>query len=194
VWESNGSIWCHAAACWSWYHIPGLYDACARKLDVYLNGALNNGPLTGSITGAQHSSRSGVNLGRRLDMDGFGFTGLMDDVRIYSFALTAGEIATVMQGASVGDAPVPSRGQLESNDCPSDPGKSVASCFMFSEKDDAMLPGIAMAIGILVSYPWASGLLRVSSSLCSPALLPDYPFSLLPSQACHRLRIGCCHW
>ena len=85
----------------TWYHVAGVYDAPKRTLDVYLNGKLDNGPLVGPVTSTQHSSRWPVYIGRRSDLEGFGFAGLIRDVRIYSFALTNDDIAALMRGESV---------------------------------------------------------------------------------------------
>ena len=43
-----------------WYHVAGVYDADRRAMNVYLNGHPDNGFLLGSVTGAQHASRSHV--------------------------------------------------------------------------------------------------------------------------------------
>ena len=61
----------------TWYHVAGVYDAEARTLEVYLNGHLDNGLLLGSVTGAQHSSRSHVYIGRRSDWAGYEFAGFI---------------------------------------------------------------------------------------------------------------------
>ena len=82
-----------------WYHVAGVYDADARTLDVYLNGELDNGVLVGTVTGGQRSSREKVYVGRRSNLEGFEFAGSIDDVRIYSRALTKAEITAVMRGA-----------------------------------------------------------------------------------------------
>ena len=82
----------------TWYHVAGVYNSEARTLDVYLNGELDNGLLFGSVTGAQHSSRSPVYIGRRSDGAGFEFAGFIHDVRIYSRALNAAEIVSDMRG------------------------------------------------------------------------------------------------
>src|SRR5262249_25485631 len=81
-----------------WYHIAGVYDAEARTLDVYLNGRLDNGSLVGSVTSTQHSSYETVNVGRLSDADGFAFAGSIDEVRVYSAAMTKDEIESVMHG------------------------------------------------------------------------------------------------
>jgi hypothetical protein len=84
-----------------WYHVAGVYDAEAQTLDVYLNGELDNGFLLGSVTSRQRSSRAAVYVGRRSDVKGFECAGAIDDVRIYTFALTKAEIAADMHGTGI---------------------------------------------------------------------------------------------
>ena len=81
-----------------WYHVAGVYDARAKTLDVYLNGELDNGYLRGSVTGKQRSSRAGLYIGKRTDRDDFEFSGSIDEVHIYSLALTKSDIAAEMKG------------------------------------------------------------------------------------------------
>ena len=90
-----------------WYHVAGVYDAEAQTLNVYLNVELDNGFLLGSVTSRQRSSRATVYVGRRSDVKRFAFAGSMNDVRIYSYALTKAEIASDMHGTSI-DGPASS--------------------------------------------------------------------------------------
>lgn len=71
----------------TWYHVAGVYDARARTIDVYLNGKLDDGFLSGTVPGTRRSSRQSLYVGKR-KMRGFEFAGTIDDVRIYSRALT----------------------------------------------------------------------------------------------------------
>ena len=48
-----------------WYHVAGVYNASARTLDIYVNGVLNNGTLSGTIPASQINSAVNVNIGRR---------------------------------------------------------------------------------------------------------------------------------
>ena len=77
-----------------WYHVAGTYDAAARTLNIYVNGALDNGVLRGTVPASQVNSAVNVNIGRR--SDGFYFNGVIDEVRIYNRALTAAEIQADM--------------------------------------------------------------------------------------------------
>ncbi len=78
----------------TWYHVAGVYDAAAKKLDIYVNGSLDNGVLVGTISSAQIDSAVNVNIGRR--SGGYYFNGLIDEVRIYNRALTQSEIQADM--------------------------------------------------------------------------------------------------
>ena len=57
----------------TWYHIAGVYNAATQTLDVYLNGALDNGQLVGTVTSSQQNSTANVDIGRRAGATGFEF-------------------------------------------------------------------------------------------------------------------------
>jgi len=78
----------------TWYHVTGVYNATAQTLDIYVNGVLDNGVLSGTVPAAQFNSGQSVNIGRRAG--GFYFQGIIDEVRIYNRALTQTEIQTDM--------------------------------------------------------------------------------------------------
>jgi hypothetical protein len=82
----------------TWYHVAGVYDASTRSIDVYLNGQLDNGLMRGQVPGCQASPNRNVSIGRLPDSPGYEFAGLIDEVRIYSRALTAEEIRSDMNG------------------------------------------------------------------------------------------------
>jgi concanavalin A-like lectin/glucanase superfamily protein/VanZ like protein len=169
-----------------WYHIAGVYDADARTMDVYLNGNLDNGPLVGSVTSRQRPSREAVFVGRRSDSRRFNFSGAVDDVQIYSRALTKTEILEVMKGASFAQDEGRVDGQArdlrlarrEPNQPP---------CAVISDQDDARLPGAAAMLGALVAIAWfgfrpASGLLpALGISLLAGVLVVPVTASTLPS-------------
>src|SRR5262245_19112777 len=96
----------------TWYHVAGVYDAAAQTLNVYLDGQLNNGVLVGTVPASQPSTSVNVQVGQRPGFPGtFNFRGRIDDVRIYSRALTAAEIQADMNtgvgGGSGGDVTPP---------------------------------------------------------------------------------------
>ena len=75
--------------------MAGVYDATSQSLNVYLNGQLDNGPLVGTITSTQQNSAGNVLVGQR-SSGGFNFVGGIDNVRLYSRALTPSEIQADM--------------------------------------------------------------------------------------------------
>jgi chitodextrinase len=78
----------------TWYHVAGVYDAAARKLDLYVNGTLSNGILVGAVPAAISDAAETASIGRRAG--GFHIRGVIDDVRVQGRALTAGEIQSDM--------------------------------------------------------------------------------------------------
>ena len=78
----------------TWYHVAGVYNAASKTLDIYVNGALDNGVLTGTIPAKQTNSTVNVNIGRRTG--GYLFGGTIDEVRVYNTALTQAQIQTDM--------------------------------------------------------------------------------------------------
>jgi chitodextrinase len=78
----------------TWYHVAGVYNAAAQTLNIYVNGVLSNGILTGTVPAALNNSTANVNAGRR--SGGYYFIGTIDEARIYSGALSQGEIQADM--------------------------------------------------------------------------------------------------
>ncbi len=87
----------------TWYYVAAVYNASARTLDLYVNGVLDNGPLTTDSAGPVpaipasqlNNTSANVNIGRRSDA-GYYFNGTVDEVRVYNRALSATEIQTDM--------------------------------------------------------------------------------------------------
>jgi hypothetical protein len=171
-----------------WFYVAGVYDAEAQTLNVYLNGELDNGFLLGSVTGRQRSSRAAVYVGRRSDLKGFEFAGSINDVRIYSHALTKAEIASDMHGTSI-DGPAAQRATGRGVDSNRASGRPEdAPCTGFSDGEDERIPGMAAALGVLVAvaciglWPSArSSLLCLVVSLAAGLLLLPATASTLPS-------------
>ncbi len=170
----------------TWYHVAGVYDASKHTLDVYLNGKTDNGPLVGPITSAQRTSRWPVYVARRSDSGNFGFAGLIRDVRIYSFALTNDEIATVMRGDSVNDAVADRAVATAVRSGAGHTTKEDCQCAVISEDGDQWIPLMAASLGVLVAvaciglWPSGSSLLCVFFCLASgllllPAIAPNVP-------------------
>jgi hypothetical protein len=178
----------------TWYHIAGVYDADRRTLDVYLNGQWDDGALLGAVAPVQLVAGQPVYVGRRPDSGGYEFTGLIDDVQIYSRALTQVEIERAMNGVGNGSHP---------------PGKAACGlageilekrltgcavrCYQPTRAEDARVPGLIVALGLLLALAsagfWPGHRLAIlGSSLAAgllffPAaaiILPPYVLWLLP--------------
>ena len=173
----------------SWYHVAGVYDADRRTMDVYLNGQPDNGFLLGSVAGAQHASRFHVYVGRRSDLTGFEFAGFIDEVRIYSRALTNAEIVSDMRSRVI-DGPAP-------EGAPGEDGGSQrtltrynnfhAPCAVSSDQEDAEIPAAAAGVGVLAAiacvgyWPSTAGIAYLLVSLAAGLLLLPLTASTLPS-------------
>jgi VanZ family protein len=133
----------------TWYHVAGVYDARRQALDVYLNGKQDNGCLLGAVTASQHISGTQVYVGRRAEMAGFGFAGSIDDVKIYSRALSPGEIEAQTTSGTASEAlpleaSVPDEPTAKSD-------KSEATCVV-PRVPDASTAGVAVIYGLLVAF------------------------------------------
>jgi hypothetical protein len=89
-----------------WYYVAGVYNAATQRLDIYVNGVLDNGVLTGTIPASQVDAPVNVYIGKRTSPSGGGycFNGIIDDVRIYNRALSQAEIQADMN-TPVGSPP-----------------------------------------------------------------------------------------
>ena len=172
-----------------WYHVAGVYDAQARSLDVYLNGELDDGRLLGSVSGAQRSSRRALYVGTRSDVEGFEFAGSIDDVRLYSLALTGTEIAAEMHGATI-DGLASRRATLRGAEGEGKAARRAsvyAPCTWESEPEDARIPGAAGILGVLVAVACvgfrrrAGWLLCLLASVSAGLLLLPATASTLPA-------------
>ena len=73
----------------TWYFVAGVYDASAKTLDIYVNGVVDNGTLTGTVPASQYLPALNASIGKR--SDGSYFKGVIDDIRMYRRALAASE-------------------------------------------------------------------------------------------------------
>ena len=89
----------------TWYYVAGVYDASARTLDIYVNGALDNGTLRGVVPSSQSNLDTNVTIGKRAG--GFYFNGVIDEVRVYNRALSEAEIQADMN-TPIGSSTPPS--------------------------------------------------------------------------------------
>ena len=140
-----------------WYHVAGVYCADARTLDVYLNGHLDDGDLLGPVAPAQEASSQRFCVGRRADLQGFEFAGLIDDVRIYSRALTQAELEQSMNGVSIGGYPSGKAAYARAGDILEKRLTGHADlCHQPTLVEDAQVPGLMVAVGMLSAMSCAS--------------------------------------
>jgi Concanavalin A-like lectin/glucanases superfamily/VanZ like family len=133
-----------------WSHVAGVYNARTRTLDVYLNGQVDDGFLSRPVSARRRSAREPLYVGRRSDRPGFEFAGDIDDVKIYSRALTKDEIALVMEGKDVGKGVDTSPAVAPPANASSDDSDADV-CDTSSDADDARVPGGVAAFGVLVA-------------------------------------------
>ena len=91
----------------TWYHVAGVYNAAAQTLDIYVNGVLDDGVMTGigplTVPASQvNNAGANVTIGRRAD--GYYFSGVIDEVRVYGRALAPTEIQSDMNTPLAGVA------------------------------------------------------------------------------------------
>lgn len=122
----------------NWYHVAGVYDAASKTLDVYLNGELDNGSLLGSVTSVQRISRGNVYVGKRADSPGYNFLGLLNNIRVYSFAVRKSQIEADMRGEAVHATATPTAADLP-------------SCAQLTDPQDKAIPAVAAALGNLLA-------------------------------------------
>ncbi len=134
----------------TWYHVAGVYDADARTLHVYLNGHPDDGFLSGPVAHVQKTSGHPVCLGRRPDFAGSGFSGLIDDVRIYSRALSEAEIEKAMNCVEIGNGPLGRAAHTLASEIMQErlAGHSDR-CHQPTRAEDAFVPVLMVAVGML---------------------------------------------
>src|SRR5688572_9049277 len=77
-----------------WAHVAGVYNSGSGTLTLYVNGVAD--PSVGSGLSAPAADNQMLRIGR--DYGSNGFQGNIDEPRIYSKPLTAGEISVLMTG------------------------------------------------------------------------------------------------
>jgi len=82
----------------TWYHAAGTYDG--SEIKIFLNGQAQGSPT--SASGTINPSPSPLNIGRDPSNTGRFFEGYIDEVEIYSRALTADEIGAIYAAGSSG--------------------------------------------------------------------------------------------
>jgi len=86
-----------------WSHLVGTFDGSAIK--IYVNGRLIS---SGSVSGPVHtvSTSNAFAIGRLGATSADYFNGLIDDVRIYKYALSSQQVLTVMNDGAIRFAPL----------------------------------------------------------------------------------------
>ena len=100
----------------TWYHVAAVYNAAARTLDIYINGVLDNGLLTGvaTVPAAIAIPNLPMTIGKR--SGGFYFNGMIDNLRVYNRVLSAAELQTDMNTpVGVSGATLPTVSTLSCN-------------------------------------------------------------------------------
>jgi hypothetical protein len=85
-----------------WYMLTGTYDSKTKKFSMYVNGQFDiAADLQKGFTSANVAK---LTVGVRGSEDGEYFNGLIDDVRIYSYALSAHEVKALYDASRNDDA------------------------------------------------------------------------------------------
>ena len=77
----------------SWHHVTGVYNATAQTIDVYVDGQLDNGSLSGTVPSSIYDGNAATRIGHDQRLDRY-FIGSIDEVKIYNFALTDDQVKT----------------------------------------------------------------------------------------------------
>jgi beta-galactosidase len=76
-----------------WHHIVGVYDG--NKIYLYVDGEID---VSTTTTGSIDRNGREVLIGENAERPGRFWNGLIDDVRIYSYALSEAEIKALYAG------------------------------------------------------------------------------------------------
>ena len=99
-----------------WHHIAGTFDGETGTFKIYLDGEL--GAELESSRKDLPENELPVTIGKRINPEGRFMRGMIDDVRIYSRALTADEIQVIMLGLGdypTASSPTPANGALHAD-------------------------------------------------------------------------------
>ena len=145
----------------TWYHAAATYDGTTMRL--YLNGTeVGSVAKSGSISRGRNSS---VDLGRSPDGSNY-LRGAIDDVRIYSSALTAAEVAA-LAGVAAPTTPTPT------NQPPSVSLTAPTSGATFTAPASITLTATASDTdGTIVQVDFYNGSKLIASDSTSPYSVP----------------------
>jgi beta-galactosidase len=74
----------------TWHHIAGVFDG--MKMSLYIDGDLD---ISADVSGFMNVNDDSVTIGADPQHPGRELYGLIDDVRIYNYGLSQGEIRTL---------------------------------------------------------------------------------------------------
>jgi phage tail P2-like protein len=87
----------------SWHHVCAVFDGSpgvgSQQLYLYVDGALQGGPVTAPLQSGITLDTIGANIGYEY-LNAWPTTGSIDDFRFYSRALSATDVAAVFSGAT----------------------------------------------------------------------------------------------
>jgi len=87
-----------------WIHVAVVYDANQltdpEKVKIYVNGINQQLDFSNPVANSLDATNSNVRIASSSDDDRF-FSGQIDDVRIYNYALTPTQIKTIMNSGTV---------------------------------------------------------------------------------------------
>jgi fibronectin type 3 domain-containing protein len=97
----------------TFYHVAGVYNATAQTLDIYVNGVLDDGILRNGTVPSSDAMPTGVHamVGRRGGTYAAFYNGTIDEVRVYTTALTQAQIQSDMN-TPLGGGSVPPTGTV----------------------------------------------------------------------------------
>jgi hypothetical protein len=85
----------------TWYHFAAVYDSSAQTLHLYLNGALDDGSLTGTVPASLNTAITAEHIGYTT-WTGAHLNAAVDDLRIYNRILSAAEITQLYNSSAPG--------------------------------------------------------------------------------------------
>jgi VanZ family protein len=164
-----------------WYHVAGVYDAPSRALNVYVNGVRDDGCLLGPVPERQQVSGLAAYIGRRADRTDHTFIGVIDDVRIYSKALSERDVQRITAGESIANRPVTE----EDSQPDADRGRSDEDgvCLPSFQAANAMTLIRSGAFGMLVAVAWMGITRRSSGRFAAILVSAAAGLLLLPTSA-----------
>jgi uncharacterized protein (TIGR03437 family) len=147
----------------TWYYVAGVYNTGTKTLDIYVNGVLDNGTLTGTIPGSQVNPALNATIGER--SGGYYFKGVIDDVRVYNRPLSVAEIQNDMNTAVSASGSVTGNSISEETLAADSTGVRASSALLKATSSLSCSPKTVNAGGRVTCE------LRAASKLASPISL-----------------------